>query len=96
MKNFQKKIIHDFEEKEKKMELDDLPKVLVVHLCLNFFDLDSILNFSSTNKNFNSYFSEFRKAHFYFKFNFLRIIFLIGKKIHQKQKKKKKNFSKNF
>jgi ankyrin repeat protein len=79
------------------MKINDLPKVLIVHLCLNFFDLDSILNFSSTNKNFNSYFSEFRKAHFYFnQIQFFKNYIFDWKKNTPKTKEEEKKFLKKL
>ena len=48
------------EKKEKEKRMKDLPKVLILFLS-SFFDLDTLLNFSSTNKKYRSYFFEFRK-----------------------------------
>ena len=41
--------------------INDLPKVLIIYLS-EYFDLNSLIFFSSTNKKYNLIFSEFRKG----------------------------------
>ena len=48
------------EKKENEIGMKDLPKVLISFLS-SFFDLDSLLNFFSTNKKYRSYYFEFGK-----------------------------------
>ena len=64
MKNNFQKEIHYLIETTKNTGINDLPKVLINHLG-TFFDLESTINFSSTNKKFKNLFSEFRKAFIY-------------------------------
>ena len=47
---------------EKKTGIEDLPKALILFLS-HFFDLDSLVNFSSTNQRYKAYFSEFKKIY---------------------------------
>ena len=49
---------------EKVTTINDLPVVLIKYIG-TFFDLDSLLNFSSTNQKLKSLFLEFRKGYSY-------------------------------
>ena len=45
--------------------ISEIPLPLIKSFCLTFFDLDSIINFSSTNKKHRDLLSEFRRAHYH-------------------------------
>jgi hypothetical protein len=46
-------------------EISNLPNILLKHLCQTYLDFKSLLRFSSTNKNNQNLFSEFRKSSVY-------------------------------
>ena len=74
-------------KKEKMIELNDLPKVLIIYLS-SFFDLKSLLNFSSTNQKYNKIFLQFRKGCLYInQIGFLSVFFVDEKEKKQNLKR---------
>ena len=53
-----------FDNLQIKVSINDLPKVLIIYLS-SFFDLDSLVHFSSTNQKYQKLFEEFRRIYFF-------------------------------